>query len=232
MVEIEAGPYISGGFGDPPIVPSTEIDSEQIAAEKTVQLAAYSIDRTEVSNAAYAMFTKPTYATALTAPSFPAMEAFRNVGPDYPVALVTWGQARAFCRFMGKRLPADQEWEKAARGGLRVGERPNPRPRRIVPWGDASVVRGNVKDTGGERPWPTSTDRGDVSPYGVIGLAGNVQEWTRTLVMPDYYAARGCGWSWCTSAMLPTMLAIPNARAVTFKSLDLGFRCVIDDATK
>jgi iron(II)-dependent oxidoreductase len=120
------------------------------------------------------------------------------------------------------------EWEKALRGGVRIHGQRNPLPRRTVPWGLATSVPANLKDTGGARPAPVDANPGDTSPYGVVDLAGNVQEWTRTPVQQGFYATRGCGWSLCTSAMLPSMLAIPNTRAATFKSFEIGFRCAVE----
>ena len=230
-IEIEAGPYLSGGLGEPPIVAIEDLALEDVPPEQTVDVPRFAIDRTEVSNAAYQMLTRPVHATALAAPAYPTSTSIGDAAaPSYPVAGISWAQARAYCRFVGKRLPSDEEWEKASRGGLRIHGRPNPMPRRSVPWGSAASVPANVKDTGGQKPAPVGTTPGDVSPYGVLDLAGNVQEWTRTVVERDFYDTRGCGWNICTRATLPSMLAIPNTRTATFKSFELGFRCVVEGA--
>jgi hypothetical protein len=226
-IEIDAGPYVSGGLGEPPVVAIEGLALEDIPPERTVDVASFAIDRTEVSNAAYQMLTNPMHSTAIPKPAYPEMREFKDVGPDHPVVEVTWSQARAFCRFLGKELPSDMEWEKSLRGGLRIHGRPNPMPRRTVPWGLATSVPANLKNSGGA-PTPVDANPGDTSPYGVVDLAGNVQEWTRTPLQHDFYATRGCGWSMCTSAMLPSVLAIPNARASSFKNFELGFRCAVE----
>jgi formylglycine-generating enzyme required for sulfatase activity len=228
MIDVEAGPYISGGEGDPPIQGFEGLTTAEMPPERTLDLPAFAIDRTEVSNAAYAMVASPAYSTAIPMPVYPSNDTYRHAGePAYPVGRVTWSQAQAYCRFLGKTLPSDAQWEKAMRGGLRVHGAPNPMPRRIVPWGTPMAARGNVKTASGGQPAPTGAFAGDVSPYGVLDLGGNLQEWTRTPLDRDFYSARGCSWEVCTNAMLP-MVAVPNARAATFTVFDLGFRCVIE----
>ena len=99
------------------------------------------------------------------------------------------------------------------RGGTYVRGQPNPMPRRTVPWGLPTPTVANVFDSSNQ-PAPTGETPSDVSPYGVLDLAANVQEWTRSQMEGDgtFYAARGCGWAMCTSAQVPSVLAIINAR--------------------
>ena len=85
----------------------------------------------------------------------------------------------------------------------------------------------NVQDTGG-KPSPVDANVGDVSPYGVLHLAGNVYEWIRKQMDGNFFATRGCSWFLCTSAQVPSVLAINNTRAAGFTSFELGFRCVVD----
>lgn len=227
-IEIEAGPCITGGLGEPPITAIDQFSVDDVPQERTIDVARFAIDRTEVPNAAYQMFTSPSHSTAIPKPEYPGTTVLQNAaGSSYPVAMVTWSQARAYCRFLGKDLPSDAQWVKSMRGGLRVRGLLNPMPRRTVPWGIPTSTPANVKDTGGQ-PAPIGANPGDVSPYGVLDLGGNVFEWTRTLVQDGFYATRGCSWGLCTIQELPSVLALPNMRASTFRDFALGFRCVVE----
>jgi formylglycine-generating enzyme required for sulfatase activity len=228
MVDIEAGPFISGGLGEPPVVAVDDVSFANLRPERTLDLAAFAIDRSEVPNAAFQLFTSASQATALSMPAYPSTETLHDAAlRDFPVTGVGWSQARAYCRFLGKTLPSDAEWEKAMRGGVRIHGSPNPWPRRNVPWGSSGSVPANLVDTGGERPAGVFATRGDLSPYGVLNLAGNVQEWTRTPAGPGFYVTRGCSWGMCTSSTLANVLAMPNLRSATLTSFELGFRCVL-----
>jgi formylglycine-generating enzyme required for sulfatase activity len=97
---------------------------------------------------------------------------------DQPVVLVTWHDALAFCRWLSKKagiqvtLPSEAEWEKGARGT----------DGRIYPWGDRwdpKRCNSGENDIGDTTPVGTYPD--GASAYGLLDMAGNVWEWTRSL---------------------------------------------------
>jgi serine/threonine protein kinase/formylglycine-generating enzyme required for sulfatase activity len=96
--------------------------------------------------------------------------------PDWPVMNVSWNDAVAYCEWLSKRLglpvslPHEEEWEKSARG---VDARYFPFGRKFDP--SFCNTMGSIKD--GQHLVPVSGFPLDESPYGVRGLAGNVQEW-------------------------------------------------------
>lgn len=115
------------------------------------------VDATEVSKAAYRPFAE--------AMGRPMPEGAG--GPEYPVVNVTLLEARAFAEWAGKRLPSEEEWEKAARGA----------DGRTYPWGNTPPEPGRA-NLGGRSAMPVDTMPDGASPYGARNMAGNVWEWT------------------------------------------------------
>jgi formylglycine-generating enzyme required for sulfatase activity len=152
-----------------------------------VSLNAFSIDRTEVTVTQYAqcvdagVCTPPrgltTYEGAFCTWSN------RRALPAHPVNCVDWHQASQFCQWSGKRLPIEEEWEYAARGG----------DFRKYPWGNDDPQRGSLCwDRGGSTyTCPVASVPTDVGPSGVYDLAGNVEEWTASRYCP--YSNPTCG---------------------------------------
>lgn len=228
QIVIPAGPYYSGGIGVPPPPFDSDLRPEQIQVEQLVDLPAFQIDRIEVTNAAYAMFVPPRTASTVKMPAYPPTRGFEHAGEGArPVGDVAWVEARAYCRYLGKELPTDMQWEKAMRGGVTLPSGPNPHPRRNYPWGLTNGEdRACLQDTCDE-PAVAGSRPGDRSPYGVLDLAGNVQEWTSTVAQPSFVVTRGGNWTKTESRRLATFTGLPNGRLRNFHNFEVGFRCAL-----
>jgi formylglycine-generating enzyme required for sulfatase activity len=137
-----------------------------------VTLPAYFIDRHEVTNADYQRFVRAANARPPKSWINGAIPAGRE---QYPVTHVNWYDAQQYCRWAGKRLPTEAEWEKAARGP----------DGREYPWGNAfDGKKANTGESGVGDLAPVGSFPQGKSPYGVEDMAGNVWEWTADWYQP------------------------------------------------
>jgi formylglycine-generating enzyme required for sulfatase activity len=142
----------------------TNADDDEFP-QHAVTLDGFWIDRTEVTNAQYALCV----ADGDCEEASYADDAGFN-GDDYPAAGVSWEAAADYCAWAGARLPTEAEWEYAARGTRGY----------IFPWGDDfDCSRGNFREgcDGYERTAPVGSFPGGASWCGVLDMAGNVWEW-------------------------------------------------------
>jgi len=212
MVLVPAGPFLEGpppGSG-PGILPQRR------------ELAAFYIDRFEVTNLQFRRFVQAT--------GYKPQGRWRShatpVRDRHPAIAVSWYDAEAYASWAGKRLPTSPEWEKAARGG----------DARLYPWGNqwdperlncALSPVGNTTEVGS---YP-----GGASPFGCEDMVGNVWEW-----VDEWYIPLGVG-----SEHLPLMrvarggarndpieeCTVLNRVGVLPENGNLvgsGFRCVLD----
>ncbi|MFH0902939.1 MAG: SUMF1/EgtB/PvdO family nonheme iron enzyme, partial [Pseudomonadota bacterium] len=193
MVLIPAGELVMGS--DP-----EEGAAQDEEPEHRPYLSGYYIDIHEVTNRQYSACVS---AGACTLPgdtgSWTRDDYYGNEPYDsHPVLYVDWDQAAAYCKWAGKRLPTEAEWEKAARGGCELGKSGacEDDDERRYPWADqeaqaatcqlANIVVANdsacLKDTARVGSYPDGA-----SPYWVLDMAGNVWEWVADWFGADYY---------------------------------------------
>ncbi len=170
MVTIPAGAFIrgtvSGGFDEQP--------------QRTIFLDTFSIDRYEVTNHHYQQFVLATGHRKARPPARYAKGIGKMRGTNQPIVYVSWDDATDYCRWKGKRLPTEAEWEKAMRGI----------DGRLWPWGNREQANGanwaRVQD-GHDLSGKVGSFPVDKSPYGVRDGAGNVMEWVADWYHEQYY---------------------------------------------
>jgi formylglycine-generating enzyme len=208
MVMVSAGEFLMGSPDD-----GVSYDDER--PQRKVFVGSFRIDRHEITNAFYRQFVA---ATGHHPPSHLKPELTLWVhgaplpgGEQHPVVNVSWEDAIAYCRWQGKRLPTEAEWEKAARGA----------DGRLYPWGNdwdftransASYWAGRTIEFKDGEEWKAFWMTGDgarlsrerglnrevltlpvgsfpdgASPYGLLDMAGNASEWVQDWYEPYSY---------------------------------------------
>ncbi|NUP12683.1 MAG: SUMF1/EgtB/PvdO family nonheme iron enzyme [Polyangiaceae bacterium] len=173
MVEVSAGPFLRGS------VPGVGLEDEH--PQRTIELSAFYIDRTEVTQADYARCVDAGKCKAPVCKKDRANDWDPAARATHPVVCIEWEEARGYCAFAGKRLPTEAEWEKAARGT----------DGRFYPWGNDAPTceRANYYECGKKGTVPVGSYPSGASPFGAHDMAGNVWEWTADFHMAEYYVA-------------------------------------------
>ncbi len=195
MALIGAGAWFARSSGEPAqtikgnddaplvLVPAgnfTMGDDEE-SPRRQLYLDAFYIDRYEITTGRYAKFLAATGA-AHPPDGWESLKLDNSA--ELPVVGVDWNDAMAYCKWAGRRLPTDAEWEKAARGT----------DARRYPWGDATPT---IEHANHANASPEAYDGGLMkvgahgagrSPYGVDDLAGNAAEW-----VADWFAENFSG---------------------------------------
>lgn len=220
-------------------------DFDHQKPQHEVYLDEYWIDKYEVTNAQFSLFLNEVgNQTAYGVEWYNEEDEYSNIEyknniwspldgyEDYPVNFVTWYGAEAYCNWADEStLPTEAQWEKAARGI----------DGRIFPWGDNNVTcnYANVKGCGGSLN-PVGTYKLGASPYGVMDMAGNVDEWVADKFDRDYYSsqtdwnnptgpARGLftiRGSHITSVDINSNVSQRFSEIPNFQDYITGFRCV------
>ena len=216
MVLIPAGEFQMGSNA-----PEAFIDEQPV---RTVNVAAFSMDKYEVTNAQYKRFVDANplwqkeriraryhdgdYLKHWNGDSYPSGKA------NHPVVYVSWYAANAYATWAGKRLPTEAEWEKAARSGL-IG--------RKYPRGDS--IDASSANYGNGVGGTVSVGRYPANGYGLSDMAGNVWEWCSDVYgnIENSRVLRGGSWR---SHALDVRVSFRGADIPTATSNDVGFRCV------
>ena len=180
MVLIPAGSFPMG------VPPGDRDGGRDEYPRHDVELDSYVIDKYEVTNGRYLEFVRATGHRIPQNPKNPTRnlwqgETITESLADRPVVNVDWSDADAYCRWVGKRLPTEAEWEKAAKG--------NHDWR--FPWGNveptAKHLNYNQQWIGEKTLMPVGSYEAGKSPYGLYDMAGNVWEWVNDWYDPHYY---------------------------------------------
>ena len=206
-----------------------------------VYVDTFYIDKYEVTNGRYLEFVKATNHRVPQNPKNPTRNLWQGATiteslAERPVINVDWFDAEAYCKWAGKRLPTEAEWEKAAKG---------TQDRRF-PWGNveptAKHLNFNQQWIGDKTLMPVGSYEAGKSPYGAYDMAGNVWEWVSDWYDPKYYenspaknpkgpetgtkrVLRGSGWQNET----PTVRIFTRVESDPLvRNESTGFRCAAD----
>jgi formylglycine-generating enzyme required for sulfatase activity len=212
MVLIPGGTFTMG---------SSDSDAHNDEKPHQAEVGTFCMDRTEVTVQSF----RPSESAGDLNP-YPQCNWGKTGRQNHPINCVPWEEADKYCRGVGKRLPTEQEWEYAARGGAE---------QRKYPWGPAAPSSSNAC-------WNRSDNTCEVKsfPPGAFGLydmAGNVWEWVQDWYGPypvfgsKNYAGPSSGWfrvdrggSWYDSGA-SSLRGSGRFRSPTARNSTLGVRC-------
>ncbi len=229
MVRVPAGAFLQG----------SDSDSADARPAHEVTLGEYYIDKHEVTNRQYRRFCDATRHPYPNIEELGALENYTADYPDYPVVAVSSDDARAYCRWVGKRLPTEAEWKRAARGT----------DGRRYPWGNAEpdsggIYRANWGEGRDRTAWeldgfqyasPVGSFPAGASATGCLDMAGNVWEWCDDWYEPGYRtgaADSDTGWtrvirggSWSSGRWWLRCASRSSSMPARRDHHRLGFRC-------
>lgn len=231
MVAIAEGSFLRGS--------GMETGRADERPRRTIHLGAFMIDKYEVTNAQYLRFISATgHQEPFNVYGTGSLFDVKGI-ETLPVVQVTWHDAANYCQWVGKRLPTEAEWEKAARGT----------DGRPYPWGGGAPSPRHVNF---DRDWvatrtllPVGSLPDGASPYGVHDMSGNAREWVQDWYAKEYYRAapdrnpkgpetgllkviRGGSWH---SFKSDIRAAARGKGGFALKTHGTGFRCARDVST-
>jgi formylglycine-generating enzyme required for sulfatase activity len=240
MLYVPEGEFLMGSSADDPEL------SDDETPQHTVYLDAFWIDQTEVTNRQYALCVSANACPAPTETGSSSSDAYYAdlLFSNYPVIYVSWEDARAYCLWVGRRLPTEAEWEKAARGP----------DGWIYPWGNESgsgslanlcdsqcteTDQESDIDDGYADTAPVGSYPDGASFYGTWDMAGNVWEWVADWYTDVFYTStplnnpigpvQGDGRSLRSGSWINQWNGVRSANrnqdAPDFASSAVGFRC-------
>ncbi|MFY9270191.1 MAG: formylglycine-generating enzyme family protein [Candidatus Manganitrophaceae bacterium] len=237
LILIPEGPFMMGNNGRPTGEGAGDED-EQPEHRVTIKKPYY-LDLYETTNAHYQRFVT---AGGTEPPLHWRNGTYPSGKANHPVVYVSWYDADAFCRWAGKRLPTEEEWEKGARGG----------DGRHFPWGsDYDFKKANTPqywlskgvDVAKGDTMPVGSFEDGKSPYGLYDMSGNVYEWVSDWYLPYpgnqfpniHYGQKNKvlrGGSWFDCLSYGCGLSAPSYNRSRFtpeiKNKGFGFRCAQD----
>ncbi len=221
MVLVPGGEFTMGSFGGDP-------DEQPV---HKVYVGAFFMDKHQVTVSQYARFLESAHQES--PPEWTVMNKPQN--QTRPIANVDWAEADAYCKWAGKRLSTEAEWEKAARGT----------DGRVYPWGNEPPTRFHANSR--KEIWsnhsaltPVGTFEEGKSPYGIYDMAGNVWEWVSDWYDQEYYQLsppqnpsgprRGShkvvrGGAWGSNGIADLRSSDREIHVPSFRGFGTGFRC-------
>ena len=236
MVFISAGEFWMGCHAGPCFLGSDFLHA--------VYLSDYFIDRYEITNAQYAGCVSAGYCAEPAATGSHTRLSYYDdpTYAEYPVFHIAWTDAQDYCQWIGKRLPTEAEWEKAAQGGNLLKE-------YTYPWGNEAPVCAIGAPNGAHYSDCSPADSLQVGSFrpsilGLYDMAGNVWEWVSDWYDLSYYGnspyynpegpengtdkvIRGGSWNYMSIGGLRTFDRNFRDPNTALGNHDVGFRCVL-----
>lgn len=233
MILIPAGEFIAGSDNNTDGKRGVDFGVAEEPRHK-VYLKAFYIDKYEVTVGEYREYlkakTKEWLGDIRLPKEMPAIYSEPERLNRHPASYVPWADADDYCKWVGKRLPTEYEWEKAARG----------KDGRQWSWGNKyEIGKAHTSEAGIKGTVTAGSYPEDISPYGVYDMVGNVHEWTASHFLPypgntindgryskDVYVLKGG--SFLMTGIVFARVAARSSSRPDYSHRTYGFRCAKD----